>query len=145
MDKKNESFDNIRFKVINPEAYPSKDVLEMQIMSALKHSSENKDSIQQNNSSPKIFDETCKIEKNARMLVEEVFSFPDKYFTEGWLDVKPSETDRQGINKDETSATNSSHGNISTAVATSVTPVLTSKSKNEVDPVLLNEFLSVIE
>ena len=51
-------------------AYPSKEFLEMQIMGALKHSSEDTDSIQQNNSLPKIFDETYKIQKNARMLVE---------------------------------------------------------------------------
>jgi hypothetical protein len=63
IDEKNESFDNIRFKVVNPEAYPSKDVLEMQIRSALKHSSEDKDSIQENNSLPKILDETCKIKR----------------------------------------------------------------------------------
>jgi hypothetical protein len=72
IDEKNESFDSLRFKVVNSDTYPSKDVLEMQIMKALKHSSENLDFIQKNNS-PKIFDETCKIQKNARMLVDSVF------------------------------------------------------------------------
>jgi hypothetical protein len=138
IDKKNESFDNIRFKVVNPKAYPTKDVLEMQIMGALKHSSEDYDSEQQNNSSPKIFDETCKIQKNAGMIVEEFFSFPHKYFAESWLDSKTA-----GSSKDESAVINTSHENSSTAIATSVKPT---RNKNEIDHELLNEFLqSVVE
>ena len=58
------------------------------------------DSKLQNNSLPKIFDETCKFQKNARMIVEQVFSFPDKYFTKGWFDDKRSEdSGGQVINK----------------------------------------------
>jgi hypothetical protein len=139
IDKKNESFDNVRFKVVNPEAYPTIDVLEMQIIDALKHSSENPDFIQENNSSPKIFDETYKIQKNARMIVEEVFSFPDRYFAKGWLDDKSSEDGGERGNKDETSAT--SGDNSSVAVAKSVRPTVTVKNKNEIDPVQLNELL----
>jgi hypothetical protein len=145
MNGKNELFNDIRFRVVNSEAYPTKDVLEKQIMSALKHSSEDKDFIQENNSSPKIFDETCKIQKNARMVVEEVFSFPEKYFAEGWLEDKRSEADGRGINKDGTS-TNTIQDNSSIAVAKSVIPTVTAKNKNEIDAVLLNEFLqSVVE
>ncbi len=137
IDEKSESFDNLRFKVVNPQAYPSEDVLEIQIMGALKHSSENLDSIQQNNSSPKIFDETCKIQKNARMPVEEVFSFPDKYFAKGWLNDKRSSDCEQRGNKDETSS------NIvqNIAVAKSVIPAVYAKNKNEIDVVSINAFL----
>jgi hypothetical protein len=118
IDEKNEIFDNTRFKVVNPEAYPSKDVLEMQIMKALKHSSEDPDSEQENNSLPKIFDETCKIEKNARMIVEEFFSFPERYFIGSWLEDKASKTDSHRINQDENGPTNVNDNNISMAVAT---------------------------
>jgi hypothetical protein len=138
IDKKNESFDNLRFKVINPEAYPTIDILEMQIMTALKHSSKDLDSIQ-NNSSPKIFDETYKIQKNARMIVEEAFSFPDRYFAKGWLDDKHSEDGGELGNKDETSATSD------IAVAKSVRPTVTVKNKNEIDPVQLERLLSLVE
>ncbi|MFL6473062.1 MAG: hypothetical protein ACJ71H_19690, partial [Nitrososphaeraceae archaeon] len=142
MEKNNELFDNIRLKVENPEAYPTIDVLEMQIMTALKHSSKGLDSEQQNSSLPKIFDETCKIQKNARMIVEEVFSFPDRYFTKGWLDDK--QNCGQLLNKHETSA--NSEYNSSVAVAKSVIPTVTAKNKNEIDRLLLNEFLqSVVE
>jgi hypothetical protein len=142
MDEKNELFDDIRFKVVNPKAYPSKDVLEVQIMGPLKHSSEDPNSVQENNSLPKIFDQTCKIEKNARMIVEEVFSFPDRYFTKGWLDDK--QNCGQLLNKHETSA--NSEYNSSVAVAKSVIPTVTAKNKNEIDRLLLNEFLqSVVE
>jgi hypothetical protein len=107
-------------------------------MGALKHSSEDYDSIQQNNSSPKIFDETCKIQKNAGMIVEEFFSFPHKYFAESWLDSKTP-----GSSKDESAVINTSHENSSTAIATSVKPT---RNKNEIDHELLNEFLqSVVE
>jgi hypothetical protein len=137
IDEKNESFDNLRFKVANSKAYPTKDFLEMQIMSALKHSSEDADSIQQNNSSPKIFDKTCKIQKNARMLVEDVFSFPDKYFTKGWLNDKRSSEYEQRGNKDETSSNTVQ----SIVVANSVIPAIYAKNKNEIDVVSLNELL----
>ena len=88
---------------------------------------------------PEIFDETCKIEKNARMLVEEVFSFPEKYFTKGWLDDKSSNDDGERGNKDEPSVT--SEYNSSIAVAKSVIPTVTAKNKNEIDPIQLNELL----
>jgi hypothetical protein len=139
IDKKNESFDNLRFKVINPQAYPSEDVLEMQIMSALKHSSEDPVSVQENNSSPKIFDETYKIQKNARMIVEEAFSFPDRYFAKGWLDDNHSEDGGERGSKHETSATSD------IAVAKSVKPTMTAKNKNEIDPVQLELLLSLVE
>jgi hypothetical protein len=114
----------------------------MQIMGALKHSSEDTDSIQQNNSSPKIFDETCKIQKNARMLVEKVFSFPDKYFTKGWLDDKPPD---YGVQKDENSLMNTVQENCPAAVAKSLTQTI-GEDKNVIDPVQLNEFLlSVVD
>jgi hypothetical protein len=130
---KNESFDKIRFEVVNPAAYPSEDILEMQIEAALKHSTGDHDSEQQNNSLPKIFDETCKNEKNARMIVEEFFSFPDNYFT------KASEG---GGQKDENSTMSTVHA----AVAKSLTPTLGGEDKNEIDPVQLNELLlSVID
>jgi hypothetical protein len=113
----------------------------MQIMKALKHSSEDPNSVQQNSSLPKIFNETCKIEKNARMIVEGVFSFPDKYFTKGWFDDKRSEDGGgQRVNKDETSA-NTIQDNSSIAVAKSVIPAVTTKNKNEIDVVSLNELL----
>jgi len=119
--------------------YPSKDVLEMQIMGAIKHSSEDPNSVQQNSSLPKIFDQTCKIEKNARMLVEEAFSFPDRYFAKGWLDEDRSEDGGERGSKYETSAT--SEYNSSVAVAKSVRPTVTVKNKNEIDPIQLNELL----
>jgi hypothetical protein len=79
------------------------------------------------------------------MVVEEVFSFPEKYFAEGWLEDKRSEADGRGINKDGTS-TNTIQENSSIAVAKSVIPTVTAKNKNEIDAVLLNEFLqSVVE
>jgi hypothetical protein len=142
MDKKNESFDNLRFKVINPQAYPTIDVLEMQIMSALKHSSEGPVSVQENNSSPKIFDETCKIQKNARMIVEEAFSFPDRYFAKGWLDDNHSEDGGERGSKYQTLT---SGDNSSVAVAKSVRPRVAVKNKNEIDPVQLELLLSLVE
>jgi hypothetical protein len=123
--------------------YPSKDVLEMQIMGAIKHSSEGANSVQQNSSLPKIFDETCKIQKNARMLVEEAFSFPDRYFAKGWLDEDRSEDGGERGSKYETPT---SGDNSSVAVAKSVRPTLTIMNKNEIDRGLLNELLqSVVE
>jgi hypothetical protein len=110
----------------------------MQIMSALKHSCEGKDLGQENNPLPKIFDQTCKIEKNVRMLVVEVFSFPEKYFIKSWLEVAE-------INQDQSTPIEIRHKNIAKAIAKSVRPVQSTKSSNEVDPLLLNEFLSVIE
>jgi hypothetical protein len=56
----------------------------LHILSTSCLSSKDYDSEQENNSLPKIFDETWKIEKNARMIVEEFFSFPDKYFAKSW-------------------------------------------------------------
>jgi hypothetical protein len=76
------------------------------------------DSKLQNNSLPKIFDETCKIEKNARMIVEEFFSFPERYFIGSWLEDKASKTDSHRINQDENGPTNVNDNNISMAVAT---------------------------
>jgi hypothetical protein len=118
--------------------YPSKDVLEMQIMGAIKHSSEGANSVQQNSSLPKIFDETCKIQKNVRMLVEEAFSFPDRYFAKGWLDEDRSEDGGERGSKYETPT---SGDNSSIAVAKSVIPTVTAKNKNEIDPIQLNELL----
>jgi hypothetical protein len=132
------SFDNLRFKVVNPQAYPIKEALEMQIMKALKHSSGHPVSVQENNSLPKIFDETCKIQKNARMLVKEVFIFSDRYFAKGWLDDSRLEDGGERGNKDETST---SEDNMSVAVTKSVKPTMTAKNKNEIDPIKLNEFL----
>jgi hypothetical protein len=141
IDEKNELFDNKRFKVVNPKVYPSKDALEMQLTKALKHSSKDPDSGQENNSLPKIFDETCKIEKNARMIVEEFFSFPDKYFAESWLVSKASNP-----STNESTVINTTQENNSTAIATSVRPTLTTMNKNEIDRGLLNELLqSVVE
>jgi hypothetical protein len=80
------------------------------------------------------------------MIVEEFFSFPDKYFAESWLDPKTPESSKHEMNKDESAVINTSHENSSTAIATSVKPALTTKNKNEIDHVLLNEFLqSVVE
>jgi hypothetical protein len=115
--------------------YPTIDVLEMQIMTALKHSSKGLDSIQENNSSPNIFDETYKIQKNARMLVEEAFSFPDRYFAKGWLDEDRSEDGGE----------RGSNNNTSVAVAKSVRPTVTVKNKNEIDPVQLELLLYLVE
>jgi hypothetical protein len=143
IDEKNESFDDLRFKVVNSDTYPTKDFLETQITAALKHSSENLDFIQQNNSSPKIFDETCKIQKNARMLVEEIFSFPDKYFTKVWLDDKHSD---DGGQKNENSRMNTVQDNCTAAVAKSLTSTLSGEDKYDIDPVQLNELLlSVVD
>jgi hypothetical protein len=113
----------------------------MQLTKALKHSSKDPDSGQENNSLPKIFDETCKIEKNARMIVEEFFSFPDKYFAESWLVSKASNP-----STNESTVINTTQENNSTAIATSVRPTLTTMNKNEIDRGLLNELLqSVVE
>jgi hypothetical protein len=80
------------------------------------------------------------------MIVDEFFSFPDKYFAENWLGSKTSRSSRHEMNKDESAMINTSHENSSTAIATSVRPTLTITNKNEIDRGLLNELLqSVVE
>jgi hypothetical protein len=80
------------------------------------------------------------------MIVEEVFSFPDRYFTKGWRDDKSSEDGEKRVNKDETSSTNTVQDSSPAAVAKSVIPTVIARNKNEIDPVQLNELLlSLVE
>jgi hypothetical protein len=123
-------------------------MLELQILTSLKHSSEDMGFAQEKNSSPKIFDETCKNEKNARMLVEEVFSFPEQYFKKDWPGrvEEPSQSvgEEEGMAID---AAKTSNDNNIIAATTTAAASLTAKrkSKNETDPTLLLEFLSNID
>jgi hypothetical protein len=73
------------------------------------------------------------------MIVEEAFSFPDRYFAKGWLDDNHSEDGGERGSKHETSATSD------IAVAKSVKPTMTAKNKNEIDPVQLELLLSLVE